>query len=115
MCGRGPGFFLLGAGASFLWFREQVITLRHNQVVPIDTTFLDGTLTVLIGTESLYSLGFSSPTPRNLTPGETVACIHTGVCIRLFIVALCILEVKRDAAVSFRKAKIESVMKYHYD
>lgn len=83
--------------------------------MPIETTFLDGTLTVLIETESLCSLGFSSPTPGTLTPVETIACIHTGVCVRLFIVALYILEVKRDAAVSARKAKIESVTKYHYD
>lgn len=107
--GLSPGCLSL-----FPVVQEQFITLRHNQVVPIDTTFVDGTLTVRIEAESLYTLGFSSPTPGNLTPVEAIACIHAGVCTRLFIVALCVLEV-RDAAVSTRKAKIESVTKYHYD
>lgn len=58
-------------------------------------TFLDGTLAILMKTENVFSLEFSSPTPGNLTHIKTIAYIHTGICTRLFTVqvALCIEKI----------------------
>lgn len=64
---------------------------------------------VLIKTEKVYSLGVSDPAPGNLTPRETIAYIHTSVCTRLFIVALCIEISKRCSLVRGRLNQLRNI------